>query len=376
MNDGKEKRSARIWAVLPGVAVLLALGLVVVLGLQIAGKGRQLAATKQEAVRPEPRPVNVVTQIIEPCLMVERLELPAMVRPWEELTVKAEVAGLIVRVEVREGDRVEKGMVLAEIDRRDYENHLRSVAARQELARANFKRLQTLDNKGAVTQAALDEGAARLAELDAALAMAELNLERCTIRAPMAGTVNNLPAKVGMLASSGDAVAEILAVDRLKVEVSIPEADVAAAAGIKECRLTIAALDDREVMGERIFLSDQPAYPAMVYTMRLAVANPEGDIRPGMFARAEVIKARYPAAVGIPLFAVIAEGGEQFVYLIRDGRAMKQPVVIGFMEGWKVRVDQGLQPGDQVVIVGHRNLEDGQPVNVVRSVTDAEEIER
>jgi membrane fusion protein (multidrug efflux system) len=93
---------------------------------------------------------------------------------------------------------------------------------------------------------------------------------------------------------------------------------------------------------------------------------------PGMFVRAEIVKKVAAASISIPLYTVITRNGEQYVYVEGDGVAKRRPVKLGILEDWRVQIKEGLVPGDRVIVEGHRNVEDGQRVNIVRIVSDKE----
>ncbi len=373
--EKKEKFSRIIWGWLPSLFLCFVVAAFVAFGyVSIKDKADRLVAEKAAAGQAPPPPVNVVTQTMVPIKMMDLIDLPSMMQPWDDLTVSCETPGRITSIHVKEGDAVTEGEILVEIEKSDYEIRVRSITARQELAEINYNRLKNLSGQAAVTQARIDEARTVLKELNASLDEAKLKLRRCTIRVPMAGVVNSLPAIKGELLDHGDPVAEILKIDRLKVEVAIPEQDVAAVRDVEQCKVTIAALGNREITGKKIFLSSKPASFAMVYTLRLAIPNPSGDILPGMFARTQVIKRVFDNSYGVPLFSVITQDNKKFVYLVKNETARKQPVTTGIMEGWKIRIPSGLNRGDRVIIVGHRNVEDGQSVRVVRNVTDPEDV--
>lgn len=359
---------------LPWILALLVTVTIFGLGLAVSAKKERLAKEKARAEMAERSIISVVTQKIIPMNMVNRIELPAVVEAWDDLLIKSEVVGKVVAVYVKEGQRVDKGASIVQVDPRDYKNRLAEIEAQQRLAEINFDRLQKLIDQGAVAQAEYDKAAATLNELSASRLNAQLDLERCTIKAPFAGIINDLPAILGMLLAHGDPVAQLLDIERLKVEVAIPEAEVAAVRNISESKIIFAALDNLTVMGKKIFLARKPLTSSMVYTLRLAVDNPEGKILPGMFARVDIIKKEWPHGIGVPLFSVLTQGDKHYVYVVQDDIAHKRMVTTGFLEGWKIQITSGLKENEQVVIVGHRNLEEGQKVKVLSTVTDPGEI--
>ena len=169
-------------------------------------------------------------------------------------------------------------------------------------------------------------------------------------------------------------VAQILQFDEVKVTVGVPESDVAAIFDLDEADVIIEALGNRRVKGKKIFLSRQPRSLARLYNLELGIPNEDGRILPGMFAKVELIKKVYPSALAVPLYAVITQGNDRFVYVEKDGKVEKRSIELGVLMGWQVHVKKGLNPGDRVVVVGHRFLDDGQAVQVIKNVLDPAEI--
>jgi len=104
------------------------------------------------------------------------------------------------------------------------------------------------------------------------------------------------------------------------------------------------------------------------------VPNPDGRILPGMFAQVELVKRVFGQALAVPLYAVITQGDERFVYVEKDGQAEKRSIKVGVLVGWQVQVEAGLNPGERVIVVGHRFLDNGQAVKVIKNVSHPSEI--
>jgi RND family efflux transporter MFP subunit len=220
----------------------------------------------------------------------------------------------------------------------------------------------------------LDETEARLNDLIAQRREAKLALDRSRIIAPIDGRINEIEAKQGDLLSVGDQVLQILQFEKVKVTVGVPESDVAAVLDLKKAEVVIDALGKLRVIGKKIFLSRQPRTLARLYDMELLVDNPNGRILPGMFARVELVKEIYQNALAVPLYAIITRGDEHFVYVEKSGRVKRRAVQLGVLNGWEVHVKSGLNAGERVIVVGHRLLDDGQEVDVMKNVMDPREI--
>jgi len=93
-----------------------------------------------------------------------------------------------------------------------------------------------------------------------------------------------------------------------------------------------------------------------------------------MFARVELVKHVYENAVALPLYSIITQQDEHFVFIEKDSRVEKRRVNLGVLIGWQVHITSGLKTGEKVVVVGHRLLDDGQTVEVIKNVDNPNEI--
>jgi len=361
---------------LPLILLLVLIIIIIVLGAMVNGEKGRLLEEKSNAVIQERPPVNVVEQELIPYMLRERLNLPGMVEPWESLVVLAEVRGMVEEVLVEEGHHVKEGDLIARIDTSDYENKINSIKAAYNLALLNLKRLSGLLKQEIISQSEIDSVKAEAQSLEANLAVAEVQLKRCYIRASISGIVNELPAKKGLYLAVGDPVATVLDIERLKVVVGIPETDVNAVRKIKRVEITIEALDNKKITGTKYFLAVAPESQAQVYRLELEVENKSEEILPGMFARVEIIKQEFPGALSIPLYAVISRDNKHYVYLEEENVAKSRKITLGILDGWQIQVTEGLKPGEKVIVVGQRSVDEGQRVNVVQKVTNALEISK
>lgn len=360
----------------PLLILLVLVLLAIVLGGRVRHEKSRLMEEKANAVIQERPPINVVVQEMVPGLLRDRLNLPGMVEPWENLDILAEVKGMVEEVPVEEGDHVNQGELIVKLDASDYENTRNSIKAAYTLALTNLNRLSGLHEQEIIAQSEIDTARAEVDALAADLAIAELQIKRCYIRSSISGFINMLPAKKGLYLAVGDPVATVLDIDRVKVSVGIPESDVAAVRKLDRFEVVIEALKNKMVIGKKYFMAVAPESMAQVYKLELEVANESGDILPGMFARVEIIKQEFPEALAIPLYAVISRDNKHFVYREEDNVAKIQEVRLGILDGWQIQVTEGLAPGQRVIVVGHRSVDSDQRVNVVKKVSSPSEITR
>ena len=373
-SNFKTKILRFFWGLFPWLIVILIVAFIVNLSGQIKEEKAKLTEAKKAAIKKEVPAVRVITMTLKPSRLEDKINLPAEVVPHENLWVKAEVPGQVVAIPVKKGQMVRKRQVLVRLDDRDLLSHLERIDANYELAKLEYDRIATLVKRKITAATNLDKIKAQLKDLTAQRRVATLALSRTRIIAPIGGRLNAIKTEVGDQIVPGKAVAQILQFTKVKVVVGVPESDVSSVFDLEEATVIIEALDKRKVKGRKIFLSRQPRTMARLYDLELMIPNPDGHILPGMFARVELVKAIFEKALTVPLYAVITKGDERFVYVEKDGRAEKRTVELGVLVEWQVQVTAGLKPEERVIVVGHRFLDDGQVVKVIKNVSHPREI--
>jgi membrane fusion protein (multidrug efflux system) len=371
-QTGRGRIVKKIWNFLPFLFLVVTIVIITILFSVVNAKKARIAEAQANALARERPATNVVLLDIQPATIRDRINLPGSIEPWTDLELLAKINGEVIETPVSEGDKVAKGNVIARIDPIDYKIALDAAKASYRLAYANLERFQNLYKKRLISKSELEKNETQVLTVKAEMDKAALNLSRCAVTAPMSGIIRRLDAKKGLFLNVGDPVARILEIDKVKAVIGIPESDVPAVRSIDFVKLTVQALNDRIVEGRKHVLAASPENIARLYRLELAISNPDGTLLPGMFVRAEIVKKVEKAGISVPLYTVITRNNEQFVYVEKDGIARQRPVELGILEEWKMQVKKGLSPGDRVIIEGHRNVEDGQRVNIVRIISGKE----
>jgi RND family efflux transporter MFP subunit len=364
-----------IWKSIPIITVALVIALVIFpLSKKISARKADLAEQQSHQMNAAKAPTNVITMEMIPGMVMEKISLPGVAKPWISLTVAAEVKGKIDTKKIDEGTRVQKGDILAIIDRRDYQNHYDAALASYETALTTKNRFIALSKKQFVTQSQLDDAGATVKTSKAAMDTAALNLSRCTIRSPMEGIVDRVYIENGDFLNVGDPVAAILQIDRLKIEVGIPESDVAAVRKLSTFDMTIDALGGQTHRGKYHYLFKTADSMARLYNLEIEVGNPDHQILPGMFARVNIVKHHDAQGLAVPIYALLTLNNKTGVFVEKESVVHFRPVTTGFLDGWRIQIPTGLSPGEKVVVVGHKIIEDGETVHVTKTIRNMEEL--
>jgi membrane fusion protein (multidrug efflux system) len=363
-----------IWNNLPRFVLLAMIIFIFILMGAIRDKSTLIAANKAAEGSREKPPVNVVTLTLSPTTITDRINLPGVVEPWTRLSLMAKLNGSITKVLVQEGDHVKKGDIIALIEDDDFRIALERAEATYDLAKSEYARDKSIHAKGVIPTATLDINRNNLQTAKSDYENAKLLFSRTSVTSPMEGIIRRMDAKAGLQLSIGDPIAEILAIDRMKGVIGIPESDVTAVRELENIDLTVQALGDRIVTGKKYFLSPSPESAARLYNLELEIDNSGGEVLAGMFVRADIVKKQVDETVAIPFYSVISRNDEQYVFIEEEGVAKKRKVKLGIMEKWMVQITAGLNPGDSLLIEGHRDVEDSQNVKIIKTLTSPPEL--
>jgi len=289
----------------------------------------------------------------------------------EAVQVSSEVAGRISAIAFDEGQGVEAGALLVQLDEAVTKAELADARARLELAEANFERTRTLARTGSATERAQDEAKSALATARAAVELIQVRLEKLAIRAPFPGTIGTRKVSVGAYVTPGAPIANLEKIDTLKVDFKVPEtflADVKVGQGVE---VSVDALPGRTFPGTIYAIDPMVDVNGRALALRARLPNPGLVLRPGLFARVTVRTGDEQSVVMVPEEAIVPQGQGNLVYRVENGKAVETKVILGSRKAGSVEVKEGLEAGQIVVTAGHNRLRDGAAVDVVSEASVA-----
>jgi membrane fusion protein (multidrug efflux system) len=262
----------------------------------------------------------------------------------------------------REGDVVAAGAVLARLDPTALLEAKRAVAARAGNDAALYERGAKLIAEQRISQQDFDQLAATRDASAAELRRAEAALADAVLTAPISGTILRRGARAGETAAVGQAVLRLADLTRMSVELGVPEQVVTRLSPGQELAMTVAAFAGAAITGTVSEVGASASATTRLFRVRIAVANPDGRLKPGMSATVAIPGAAPPPqAVSVPLSALVADaGGRSFhVYTVRDGTARALPVHVVDVFASDAVLAGGVAAGERVVAIGAGLCSDG-----------------
>ena len=336
--------------------------LLILLMALAAGCTRSESNAKPENNQNKAIPVSVVR--VEPAPMKDILLLPGETEAWQDVRVAADAAGRVEWIGPKEGHSVKEGELIAKMDVAALKAALDRAEAALHLAEDLYERRRKLFERNIINQEELDKSQTERTLARANFRQTQIEYERGFLKSPLTGLVNHLFVDEGEFVDKGKPFADLVNVDKIKINVSVPELDVRYLKVGQKTAVRVDAFPDREMEGVVDFVAYKADPATKTFTVRVLVDNPRHDIRPGMIARVAFLRRVIPDALSAPIFALVDKGGERIVFVAKDGIAHARTVSIGVIEGDKIQITQGLKPGDHLIVVGHKDVEEGMRVQV------------
>jgi len=341
----------------------------------VVGMTLLLGVASQSLAQAPPSPVRYT--VAEAYEVRRSVTLSGSVESRRMSDVVGEVEGWVVAVDVEPGDRVEQGQSLArlrrvnfELQRRAAQGRMKEAEARLNLSDRKLKRARELFDDAVVSQDQFDDAFSeftawqgRIDQAQAEIALLELALDRCTIRAPFAGVVTAKRTEVGQWVSVGSAVASLVTLDQLEVAVDVPERYFAQLRPGAKMQIRFEAAADLSVEGTLHGIIPRADPQSRTFPIKIWIPNPERRLGAGMLARVELpMGDSYPAVV-VPKDALVQQGAGQMLYRI-NGDDTVEPVQVrsGQAVGAWVVVEGPVRSGERIVTRGNERLRPGQSV--------------
>jgi len=308
-------------------------------------------------------PVRVVTVAARD--IVDTVTLSARVEPAATVRLSAEKAGRVVELLVDKGDRVKAGQVLLRIDDATWRSILARAEVVQREAEKDFGRWEKLKKTGSVSDSDFDAVAKARDLARVGLDQAKTDLAKCEVETPISGIVDDRYVEVGEYVHEGGPVLKVVDIDSVKIALDVPERDVLAVKTGTTVKFSLSALSEREFAGEVTFVASAADALSNSFRTEITVRNPDHAIKGGMIAEVQLERGIRKNVVVVALATIVNRKGEHVVFVVKGERAERRVVAIEPVSSHQAVILSGLEPGEQMVVEGHRSLEDGVALDIV-----------
>jgi membrane fusion protein (multidrug efflux system) len=347
--------------------ILTALVALAVLGAIFGYKYTAIQKAQAAMAGMKPQPVTVSVATVTDATWSNALVAVGSLESFRGITVKSELAGTVREVLATSGAVVEQGAPLVRIDTSTEEAQLSGLEAQARLAEINLARARDLRTSGSNTRGELDTAEATFASAQAAVAQLRTLISKKNISAPFAGRLGIVKVYPGQYLAVGDALFVLESIDPIHVDFSLPQQDLSRLSVGQAVRLAVDAYPGEGFEGKITAISPRVSDATRSVDLRATLPNAKGSLRPGMYARVEVLLAPTEHALVLPSSAIVHNPYGETVYVVEKGVASQRFIKTGPQQGDLVLVLSGLREGEQVVTSGQIKLRNGSEVRIDNS---------
>jgi RND family efflux transporter MFP subunit len=348
--------------------------------LAAPGACRKGGSDPAAAVKPAATPVKVLKAVRRP--IAEKLTYTGTLEPWQKINITPENAGKVARILVEEGQAVQAGQLLAELDTESVRLQLQQAEAGRAVAEANLanvtknmERMERLRKDKAVSdqqyeqvKLGFDAAKAQLDQARAAVALARHYLDTSIMKAPWSGVVASKNAQVGDVInpmmggfSPASGVLTLMDFSRVKIVLEVGPGEIGRIRKGQPAVVKVADGEVREFPALVSLVTQTADALAKKFRVEISAANLAGALRPGTFGTVVLDVVTREAALVLPQRAII---GDKYVFLAENGRAVRREVKLGLQNADLVEILGGLKEGDAVIVEGNYGLADGSAIDV------------
>lgn len=362
--------------------LFIVLGVVVVLGIIIALN-----------LRPKESGVQVETTDADYGSILSVVTATGELRAKSQVNLQAEVMGVVERLYVEEGDWVDKGDLMLELDRKSYEAQLVAARSRFTQARLSHTRVESLYQRGLVSEEQYEGSRAGFEMAEAQYDEAQDRHAKTSIRAPISGTVAKVNVEagetviLGTMNNPGTVIMVIADMSKMQANVDVDETDVVSVKLGQSARVEVDALPDTSFPATVTKIGYMPTQNLLAsesqgtdFEVEATLDSVVPELRPGMSVAVNITTASVDSVLVVPVSAVgrrEVDGKErETVFVIENGRAKLKPLATGESSDTEVRVVDGLAPGEKVITGPYKvlsKLKDGRKVTPKKEKQDRED---
>ena len=364
-KEGKVRpRRGIMWKAIAGLIVLvvLLLGIKVMQIVKMASSPRVMPAT------------TVTSAVVKEEDWAPRLSAIGSVSAVQGAMLSTDLAGTVAEVKFENGAVAKKGDVLVRLDASSEEGQLRTAVADLELARNDLARTRDLAARRVISKAELDAAESKFKQKEGAVGNMRAMVGKKEVRAPFDGQLGIRQVNIGQMINAGQQVVALTALDPVYVDFALPQQELSKLAAGFEVGVHTDAVPGREFKGKLTAINSMVDTVTRNVTLQATLENPDHTLRPGMFAKIDVLLPEKQKALVVPGSAISYAPFGDSVFVIekkkdpktgKESQVIRQQFVrISEARGDFVSITDGLKPNETIVSTGVFKLRNGMPVTI------------
>lgn len=307
---------------------------------------------------------KVIARVVQRERLIDEIQALGTAKANESIEITPRVSSVVTRVAFQEGQLVQMGELLIELENSDLLAELAVAQASLSESTSIYNRSRSLIDTQAISASSLEQLQAAMHVDQAEVEAARARLAHTVIRAPFTGRVGLRRISPGGFVDTSTVITTLDDTDTMKLDFSIPETFLTAVAEGMGIAASSLVYPGRTFAGKVASVDTRLDPVTRSIQIRAVIPNSEGLLKPGMFMTVNLQRDRGEVLVA-PEESIVPEGGQQYVYLVQDGVARKQPVSLGRRIPGSVEILDGLSPNDMIITKGTQKVHHGARVEVL-----------
>jgi membrane fusion protein (multidrug efflux system) len=361
------------------ILIALSMLIVIIIFSARAVKKRNLQKAESEKMVVQAVPVRV--QEAKPSDAKVYIRSSATVQAWQESLISSEISGRVKSVDAKVGDSLSKGSIILRIDDEllkyrleDTKGRLLQLEANYLQCKSDLKRKENLYKNKIIPEYDLETARARekgdkglLLSARASLNIAKRDLRETDIRSPIDGILAERYVDLGTNVLAGQKVASVVLIKKVKISIGVTDVERSKIVVGQKVEIRSGSYPETIFYGKVYSIGLKADDTTLTYPVEIVVENiNELKLNPGMFVKVSILVSNISDVISIPQSILESTSKGDFVWAVVGNKAVKKSVVIGAFSGTSVTIKEGLNPGDQIVVLGYENLIENCDVNVIK----------
>lgn len=328
------------------------------------------------------RPQNAPNDIATPVSVVELkkgsisklINTTGTVQPTYGVSLNSEMSGFYklqinpkTGMPYKMGDRVSKGALIVQLDDKEYENGIAIDAKKLslEIAQQEQSKQKALYEKGGVTLSEMRNTEVKVTNAHYDYENAQLNLEKMKVRAPFDGVIVDLPHyTTDIRVEQGKPVVSLMAYDKMYMDVNLPESSIRYIKEMQPVYVTHYTIPGDTLRGKISELSPAISTETRTFKGKVLIDNSQLKLRPGMFAKADIVVDRADSAIIIPKDVILSNRHRKYVYVVEKNTAKIRNLQTGLEDEYNIEIVSGLRENENLVVKGFETLKEDAKVKI------------